>query len=228
MFGFKPKQPDKTQFALRDALFADAALSQFLSVSPQALSREPWASFDRAKRSLDLGDSESAIQILRQIQAVPQLESRIYLQAWHALRDIGVQPPDKDAKQVLGVVVEVGMPKGTDLVAGYVDHHARYWNFSGAGVVWERPDDSLDGFIDDLLTKGSSVVQRIGPWKEPRPDAPPNGVVRLNFLTPSGLHFGQGPMNAIAADPMGGPVLSSAFQLMRAMMALGRQGATAQ
>jgi hypothetical protein len=226
MFGFKPKQPVAPESGLRDALFADAPLSQFVNLSPQALSCEPGASLGRAQRSLDQGDSKSAIQILHQIQATPQMESRVRLQAWHVLRELGVEPTSEEAKQVLGVVVEVGMRKGTDLVAGYADHRARYWNFSGAGIVWERPNDSLDGLIDDLLKKGSSVVQRIGPWKEPRPAAPPNGVARLNFLTPSGLHFGQGPINAIAADQMGGPVLSSAFQLMKAMTALGRQGAS--
>jgi hypothetical protein len=228
MFRFKPKQPDQTKIGLRDALFADATLSKYLCVSPQALSCEPGASFDRAMQSLDRGDSESAIQILRQIHAMPQLESRIYLQSWYALREIGVQPLAEEEKQVLGVVVEVGMPKGTDLVAGYADHRARYWNFSGAGVVWECPNDSLDSLIDDLLNKATFVVQRIGLWGKPRLAVPPNGVVRLNFLTPSGLHFGQGPINAIATDPFGGPVLSSAFQLMKAMMALGHPSAQAR
>jgi len=154
---------------------------------------------------------------------MPQMESRIVLQAWHVLRSLGVEPPEQLAKKVLGVVVEIGMPKGTDLVAGYSDHSARYWNFSGAGVVWEHPNNTLDSLIDDLLSKGSSLVQRIGPWKEPRRGAPQNGIARLNFLTPSGLHFGEGPMNAIAADPKGGLVLTSAFQLMKALMNLGKQ-----
>jgi len=213
--------------SLRDALFADASLSQYVNLGPQALESEPGAWFDSAKKSLDKGDVDRAIQILRQIQADPKQESRIYLLAWHVLREIGVQPSDEEAKRVLGVVVEVGMPRGTDLVAGFADHSARYWNFSGSGVVWEHPDDSLDGLIDDLLGKGSSVIQQLGPWKKPRLPVPPDGVVRLNFLTPSGLHFGQGPMKLLSADSMGGPVLSSAYQLMKAMMALHRQHSSA-
>ena len=50
----------------------------------------------------------------------------------------GCRPPEK-AQDVLGVVVEVAMEKGLDLVAGYADHHARY-NYSGAAIVWERTE----------------------------------------------------------------------------------------
>jgi hypothetical protein len=157
-----------------------------------------------------------------------QLESRINLQAWHLLREIGVEPSPEEAELVFGVVVEVGTPKGTDLVAGYADHRARYWNFSGAGVVWERPDDTLDGLIDDLLQKGSTVAQRIGPWKECRPAPPSDGNARLNLLTPSGLHFGEGPMSLLSRDALGGPVLSSAFQLMTALIELGRKRTAAK
>jgi hypothetical protein len=208
---------------MRDTLFGDAPDWPPATASPQATVLEPWSSFIRSRNLLESNDKEAAIRTLRQIAELPGLESRQYLQAWHFLGALGVAPPPDKAKQVLGVVVEVGMPRGLDVLAGYADHHARYWNFSGAGVVWERPIDTLDSLIDDLLNKGSSVVRGIGPWDKPRPDEPPNGTVRLNFLTPSGLHFGQGPMNAISKDPMGGPVLSSAFQLMKAMMALGQQ-----
>jgi hypothetical protein len=228
MFGFKPKPQLTAQSTLRDALFGDTLFSGLPTLNLHPHSSEPWASFKRVKDSLEKGDSNQAIEALRRILAIPQMESRVCVQVWHLLRELGVEPPTELAKQTLGVVVEVGMPKGVDLVAGYADHCARYWNFSGAGVVWEHPNDMLDKLIDDLLTKGSSVVQRIGPWKEPRPAAPANGIVRLNFLTPNGLHFGQGPMNALAKDPMGGPVLSSVFQLMKALMEIGQKAKAEQ
>jgi hypothetical protein len=91
------------------------------------------------------------------------------------------------------------MPQGLDILAGYADHHARYYNFSGAGVVWERPNNSLDALIDRLLAVGAEVTAQIGPWQESRPPAPEAGQVRLSFLTPSGLHFGQGPMEVSSA-----------------------------
>ena len=149
----------------------------------------------------------------------PGLEPRHYLQAWHYLRLHGAQPPPAVAKQVLGVVIEVALPEGLDLLAAYPDHSARYYNYSGAGVVWEHPDATLDAQIDALLTAAARVVAEIGPWEQARPAPPPRGQLRMSFLTPSGLHFGQGPMNALARDPLGGPVVQGATVLMTGLTA---------
>jgi hypothetical protein len=127
------------------------------------------------------------------------------------------------SKNVLGVVVEVGMNGGTDLVAGYTDHHARYYNYSGAGFVWERPNDALDTAIDELLRVGSAVALVIGPWKKSRPPAPIKGRARLNLLTPSGLHFGEGPMDTLAKEKLGGPLIACAFRLMQELIKYSRK-----
>ena len=95
------------------------------------------------------------------------------------------------------------MPKGLDLVAAYRDHRARYFNYSGAGVLWERRDDSLDGLIDELLQAGTVVVEVIGPWTKPKPPEPKNGDARINLLTPSGIHLGNGPVEALNLGPDG-------------------------
>jgi hypothetical protein len=143
------------------------------------------------------------------------LESRHYLQAWHFLRELGVQANADEAKRVYGVVVEVALESGLDIVAAYADGAARYFNYSGAAVIWERPDDSLAQSIEALLEAGRVVAAQIGPWEGQRPAAPePPGQVRISMLTPSGLHFGQGPFETLAADPLGGPVISSATKLM--------------
>ncbi len=115
------------------------------------------------------------------------------------------------------------MKVGLNLVAGYADHHARYYNYSGAGVVWERPDGTLDTTIDELLRVGRAAAQVIGPWKETRPPAPTIGRARLNLLTPSGLHFGEGPLDTLAKDKLGGPVINSAFRLMQELIKFSKK-----
>ncbi len=90
------------------------------------------------------------------------------------------------------------MPQGFDLVAAYVDHSARYWNFSGAGVVWEHPDSSLDAIIDQLFEASKQVVALIGPWNERDWNFLRPVNFACHFLTPSGLHFGQGPASVLA------------------------------
>ncbi|UOQ72993.1 hypothetical protein [Hymenobacter cellulosilyticus] len=42
--------------------------------------------------------------------------------------------------------------------------------------------------------------------------------MRLNLLTPSGLHFGQAPFDTLWQDALGGPVLVAAQQLMQALI----------
>ncbi len=151
------------------------------------------------------------------------LESRHYAQAWQFPRTQGVKPPADLAKVLLGVVVEVSMDGGLDLLAAYADHHARYINFSGRAVIWEHPDKSLDPLIDVLLVAGNRILRAIGPHVHGRPPVPPVGQVRLNFLSPSGLHFGQGPFRLLAADPLAKPAIDAATSLMLQLVKLGDQ-----
>jgi hypothetical protein len=207
---------------IRETLFGDMPLSRWASFSTQTTS-EPWALFERARRFIESRDTQSATAALQGILEIPGLESRHYLQAYNFLAELGVTPIRELSKNVLGVVVEVGMKVGADLVAGYADHHARYYNYSDAGVVWERPDGTLDTTIDELLRVGSAVAQVIGPWKETRPPAPTIGRARLNLLTPSGLHFGEGPLDTLAKDKLGGPVINSAFRLMQELIKFSKK-----
>jgi hypothetical protein len=223
-----PNPPAKpVSLQMRELLFGDSAVWPPVNLKPEIATMEPWASFVRARRLLETGEKDAATSALRQITEMPNLESRQYLQAWHFLRGLGAAPPPDLAKQVLGVVVEAGMPKGLDVLVGYADHQARYWNFSGAGVVWERPNDMLDSFIDNLIRKGAAVAQRIGPWEGARPKAPSSGIARLNMLTPSGLHFGEGPIGDLSKDGLGGPVFSSAFQLMQKLIEISKKASQA-
>lgn len=204
--------------AIREVLFGDVPFSEWPSSSTES-NDEPWLSFSQARDQLQAGDEQRAQQTLLSILDIPDLESRHYLQAWSFLRSLGKQPDTGEAKRVYGVVVEVAMEDGLDIVVGYADHTARYFNYSGAAVVWERPDSSLDQTIDALLEAGQVVADQIGPWEGERPPAPSLGQVRISLLVSSGLHFGEGPFEALAGDPMGGPVIGAATQLMQALIA---------
>jgi hypothetical protein len=219
LFGFLKPAPPPPRTGARDALFGDIPLPRLLGmIKAEARSLEPWKTFQRASTAMGSGDALTAIQSLRGILQTPQVESRVVLQAWHALRALGEMPEEAAQKQLLGVVVEVGMPKGLDLLAAYADHRARYYNFSGTGIVWERPDGTMDGAIDAVLEKGAAVARMIGPWHGTRPPAPSNGQARINLLTPSGLHFGEGAMDLLSKDAMGGEVLASAVRLMQKLI----------
>ncbi len=202
---------------IRETLFGDLPLDQWPGPSTD-VEAFPWSAFLTARQALAEGNTAAAISEWKSIADVATLEPRHTLQAWTFLRQHGQQPDEAEAKIILGVVLEVALPEGLDLLAAYADHSARYYNFSGAGVVWEHPDDSLDDPIDDLILASADIVERIGPHDGGRPGIPPAGHVRLNFLTPSGLHFGQAPMEALSSDPMGGPILQRGAALMQALI----------
>jgi hypothetical protein len=203
---------------IRDTLFGDLPLDSWAAQGPGV---EPWLSFASARDDLARGNGQGAVATLCMIAQMQGLESRHYAQAWHLLRGLGVQPPPHLQKELLGVVVEVAMDGGVDLLAAYADRSARYYNFSGSGVVWERPNPSLDPLIDALLDAGRAIVVHIGPWEGPRRPPPTAGQVRLNMLTPGGLCFGEGPFEALSGDPMGGRLIHAATELMQGLTVLG-------
>jgi hypothetical protein len=212
----KKKLPPAPSVDLRETLFGDMPLSAFT-----ANMAEPFAGFARAAERLEGGDRAGAIDVLRSIAEAPGLESRTCLQAWSSLRKIGVEPPPEDATRLLGVVIDVPMHGGLDVLAAYADHHARYINFRGGGVFWEAPDARLDERIDALLAEGRKLVSRIGAWKGERPPLAA-GCGRISLLTPSGLHFGEGPLNDLTRDAMCDSVMQAATQLMLALVGMPR------
>jgi len=212
---FGPK-PAPVVNDLRDTLFGDLPIGAW---PPSDLTESPWTTFIAARNDLAAGNTATAVEKWLSITQLPDLESRHYVQAWNFLLQHGQTPPPEIAKTVYGVVVEVEMNGGLDLLAAYSDHSARYYNYSGAGVVWEHPDDSLDGPIDALLAEAANVVAMIGPWDEPRRKTLTRGYVRLSFLTPSGLHFGEGPMVDMSRTGPGVAAMARATQLMQALIA---------
>ncbi len=180
----------------------------------------PWSAFKIARTKLAAGDTAGAAACWREILDQGGLEPRHYLQAWHFLRQFAQQRPRvEQSNDLLGVVIEVGLPQGVDLLAAYADHSALYYNYSGAGVVWEHPDASLDPAIDHLLEASHQVIAQLGVSEQPRPDPPPLGHARVSALTPGGIHCAEGSMAELARDPGAGQVLQSGAALMRELIA---------
>jgi len=195
-------------------------LNEFLaSVSDE----DTWRPFREARAALSVGDVGSAHQTLTTIATDPGREAQQRLLAWHFLRQSGAQAP-KDVKQeVLGVVVEAAMEGGLDLVAAYADRTARYYNYAGPAVIWLRPDSSLDGLIDAVLEAARMILPNIGPWDGARRRPPQRDRMRLNILTPRGLHFGEGPFEALEQDRLARPLVLAATRLMVALTSLPRR-----
>lgn len=158
-----------------------------------------------------LFSDKATAEDLRQLIADEQVETRIKILAYHKLASPGKQD---EKKELLGVIIEVGLENGLDVLAAYRDGTARYINHSGKMVIWDSPDNKSRLLIEGLFSEGRRVVKNIGPWNGRRLAPPSNGDVRLSFLVSNQLYFGQGPFDVLVKDAMGGPVIHAATELM--------------
>ena len=139
------------------------------------------------------------------------VETRPKILAANLMAEQGVIEP---VRRLLGVVVEVGLEDGLDVLAAYEDGSARYINYTGKIIIWDIATTESESLITALFDAATEVINHIGPWEGPRKSPPEKGMVRLNFLVSDGLYFGEGPFEILQTDPMGGPVIAAAVQLM--------------
>ncbi len=140
-------------------------------------------------------------------------DSRIKILAYNRQFANG-QIPNK--KELLAVIVEVGLENGLDVLASFNNGTARYINQSEKILVWETTTDkTANELTDNLFSKCREIVNKIGAWDKPRKPQPIMGNARISFLVSDGLYFGEGPMNILFSDPMAGPALTKATELMK-------------
>ncbi len=186
---------------LYELLFCDNPA--FFEAANQQPDQQPWATlFSKSP------DEQGLLAIAND----PEAESRVRNLASFRLLEAGSALRPQPALH--GVVIEVGMEEGLDTLAAFADGTARYLNYAGHAIVWETPTEQSNAMIQDLWQHSINVVNQIGPWDKGRLAPPSTGTVRLSFLVSGQLFFGQGPMDVFFRDPMAGPVLNSATQLM--------------
>jgi len=197
----KPYSNDATN-KIYDFLFCDD-LSLYSGASSAGY---PWQTL--------FAESPSAAD-LEKIVNDANLETRTKVLAANLLLKQGVQT---DQRRIFGVVIEVGLGEGLDVLAAYEDGTARYINHTEKMIVWDASTEESNELIADLVAASRTVVDRIGPWEKPRREPPTVGNVRLSFLVSNGLYFGEGPFDALANDPMAGPVINHATRLMNLLV----------
>jgi hypothetical protein len=200
-------------------LFGDVPLAAWKPCGENGADGEPWISFATARAAVELGNAEGAVAALHRVVGSRHLDARHYLQAWHFLRELGESPPVDEAKRVYGVVIEVHLDVAVDTLSAYSDPSARYLGGRGKLLVCDDPTGRNAALVDRLLDAGQRVANLLAPSEEPRRAAPPRGHARITMLTPSGLHFDEGPFDVLRADPMGGPVIAAGTRLLHALTA---------
>jgi hypothetical protein len=175
---------------------------------------EVWELFRDARRAITSGRSNDAISLWKQIAAETDIEARNVLQAWTYLRNHGIVPADDVAHLVLGVILEVPVHRGVDVLAAYRDGSARYLNYSGKIAIIDTPTDEIASATRALLTTAQALADRIGPWDRPQLPSLARGDARLLMLTPGGFRFGQGSDAQLRRDPMAAPVFDAGARLL--------------
>jgi hypothetical protein len=168
---------------IREGSF-EKALDGLEAGSGDESERDPayWLLTARAREGL--GEGEAAVESLLRILQIQGVEARLWVQVWTILRELGHMPAEEE-NDALGVIVEVGLPKGLAVVAGFADGSSRmYWS-SGGGIVAEASDVEVATAARNLVMVAAVYV----PSMELAGGQPPadKGTVRFSVLTPAGV-----------------------------------------
>jgi hypothetical protein len=167
---------------------------------------EPWKS---------LFASPANPEALERIAHDASNEGRIRALAFNRLRKLGRQVP---MKIVLGVMLEVPLQQGLDVLAAFSDGGVRHINHTGKVLLFDSPLVEVGHLAKELLQVSQPLVNQIGPWDKAR-FAPPTGdLVRTTILVSDGLYFGQGPYGALRNDPLGEAVLAAGEKLLQVVI----------
>jgi len=181
---------------IRQMLFASQSLKE--QVSQMHLDGSPGAfqTIADASKLVEAGKKEEAIARLRGVLDLPQLETRIQLWVWSALRELGEKPDPKFALEVLGVIIEMPSGGAYDTLAAYVDGSARYLNFSGRAIFWDAQDAAIkslcQAFVDSTIPASNRAKPRTSL------SLPKRGA-QVTLLTRSGLYVITAPPEPVAA-----------------------------
>lgn len=134
------------------------------------------------------------------------------LLAYNLLRQQNISLQQKT--RLLGVVVEVAFDNGMDTLAAYRDGHVYYIHRDGKVQTIKKDGMGLTAKVHKLFQEAQLVVENTQYWPKQRLGPPSAGQVRLSFLASDGIHFGEGSMNQLELNPLAGPVLTAATELL--------------
>ena len=140
-----------------------------------------------------------------------EIESRIRFLASYIAIKKGLQIKEK---YYFGTILEIPVKSWYDILAFYSDLKARYYNFSGAKIIYEGGNKQIDELIKNTNKISEAVCNVIGPWEKARLDKPKGNIARFSYLVSDGLYFGQGPIDLMSKDKMGSSILASGSKLM--------------
>ena len=217
LFSFFKKQPDQKQttVALPGGPYKDSATNLIYSLLfCDNLALYKANMLPPYSYPFDILFSEtSTVTDLQKISDDTTTDTRIRILAYNSQCAKGHKP---NRKELLAVIVEVGLDEGLDVLASFANGTARYINQTGKILIWESTADAkANQLTNNLFAKSRQIVNQIGLWDKPRKPNPTRGNTRITFLVSDGLYFREASMDVLFSDQLTSPALTSAAQLMQ-------------
>ncbi|UTY58126.1 hypothetical protein [Massilia sp. erpn] len=171
------------------------------------------ALFAQRESTLPLFGDNPDPQVIRAIAQDSDEESRVRLLAFHWLRERTYAVPPKEA---LGVVVEVPLENGLDVLAAYADGQVQYINQTGRLAVFEGSPAEVVQQAKALVQStarglAKNAGQEGGKLRRPPPAA---GSLRVTVLAADGLHISEGSFAELHGKSASSAVLKQAQALL--------------
>lgn len=93
------------------------------------------------------------------------------------------------SKELLAIIVEIGLDEGLVVLGSFRDGGAGYFNHSRNLIVWGTPDDTSIALTNQLFRQGEYVIRRMEAWDRTRKQFPEKGNARITFLASDGLEM---------------------------------------
>jgi hypothetical protein len=209
--------------SVRRLLYGDVALDEWPVGDLDASGAPwpaPWSSFVQARAHLADGDQDLAIRAWSQVaNPIFGVESRQVLQAWHALRSVGIVPDPSIADEVLGIVAEVALDGGHDVLAAYADGSVRFLHHLGGASIFEPPTPlEIAQPAASWLATAAAVAPEVAPWPGEGAHAAAPGETRFALLTRAGHRAVAGDDATMAASPVASRLLGAGAALLQAIV----------
>ena len=141
---------------VKATLFADQKLPEVVNLPqppPGTPQSENWDILLKAADDLQQGKADLAKQGLKTLLTLTNLETRVQLWAWAALRGMGEQPDPANADKIRGFVIEVPAGASVDTLAVYADTSIRFIaNDTETVQVLEKPAKMTADSLKKLFT----------------------------------------------------------------------------
>jgi hypothetical protein len=150
---------------------------------------------------------------MRRVAEMQSVESLITLWAWNTLRAWGQAPDDDVAQKVLGIVMEVGLDNGMDVMAAYEDGTSRYVSRKGSMIIWDDHDDHNNDLARQIVAAAQAIVDQLPASTAEAVTS--TGKVQFSVLTVGGIRGIIAPMNELsrAASPLS-PLFNASKELL--------------